>query len=242
VKTIAAMTKSFVNLLYPLHCAICEKSLPAADERGVCAFCAGQIRPNPKPHCASCGRSLQGAKGTCADCRKTPLHFTRAYSACLYEGATKELIHLFKYGNRRDLSKLLTGLLIDFIKDDRGIIDGITAVTFVPLHKKRLRERDFNQSEILASGIAKEFGISLVDVLEKIVSTRNQNELSREERLVNLQDAFDIKDTAKNYLQSSRILLIDDVMTTGATLDEASRVLLELGTAEVRCLTLARGI
>lgn len=242
MKTIAAITKSFVNLLYPLHCAICEKSLPAADEKGICAFCAGQIRPNPKPHCASCGRSLQGAKEICADCRKTSFYFTRAYSACLYEGATKELVHLFKYGNRRDLSKLLTGLLIDFIKDDREIIDGITAVTFVPLHKKRRRERDFNQSEIFASGIAKEFGILLIDALSKTAITKNQNELSRDERLVNLKGAFSIKDATKNHLQGSRILLIDDVMTTGATLDEASRVLIEGGAAEVRCLTLARGI
>jgi competence protein ComFC len=131
--------------------------------------------------------------------------------------------------------------LINFVKDNRGVREGIDAVTFVPLEKRRLRERGFNQSRILASSLSKEFGIPLVDALEKIRVTKHQNELSREDRLTNLGGAFRVKNTSRP-LKGLKVLLIDDVMTTGATLNACSLSLFNEGAAEIRCLTLARGV
>jgi len=221
-RPILAIAKNLVNLVYPPHCASCGKGLSPMDEFGVCGFCIGQVRRNPKPHLARQG-------------------FDRAYSALLYEDVLKELIHAFKYKRRISLSKLFARLLTEFIDNNPDIIEHIDLVTFVPLHNSRLREREFNQSKLLASKISDGFKIPLADTLDKIRSTRNQNELSRTERLVNLKGAFRIR-RGGDTVRGRHILLVDDVLTTGATLNECARVLKAAGTIEVRCLTLARGV
>lgn len=170
-------------------------------------------------------------------------YFSAAYSACLYEGPLKELIHKFKYNNRRMLSGVFTGIMLDFIKDVPEIIEGAGAITFVPLHKKRALTRAFNQSELLAELVGRKLGIPVISCLEKTRVTKNQNELSREERLVNLENVFRIKPNIESEaVEGADMLIIDDVMTTGATLNEASRALIDRGAKSVRCLTLARGI
>ncbi len=242
MNTITTAVKSLANLIYPLRCASCGKNLAVADEVGACGFCISQIRPNPKPYCRSCGRSLDDAHHLCPGCRKSPFHFSRAYSACLYEGALKDMIHAFKYKNNRTLSSLFTALITDFINDNREIIDTISVVTYVPLHTRRRQERGFNQSEALASGIARAFGIPMHSCLRKASHTKNQSELSRDERLVNVSGAFTAGGPGAHAVKGRYVLLVDDVMTTGATLNECSRALIEAGAVEVRCLTLARGL
>lgn len=132
--------------------------------------------------------------------------------------------------------------MTDFIKDEATFAEGIEMVTFVPLHRTRLRERDFNQSETLGRRIAAELALPATDCLEKTKHTANQNELSRQARLDNLKGAFQARGRRTPLFRDRAILLVDDVMTTGATLDECSRTLLAAGAREVRCLTLARGI
>ncbi len=170
-------------------------------------------------------------------------YFSSAYSACLYEGSLKELIHKYKYNNRRMLSDTFAGIMLDFIKENPDAVEGIDAITFVPLHRKRALARGFNQSELLASLIGKALGIPLTGCLEKTRLTKNQNELSREDRLINLKGAFRMKRNIEtDIVEGSDILIIDDVMTTGTTLNEMSRVLMNRGASRVRCLTLARGL
>jgi len=181
-------------------------------------------------------------KDFCPECRKMRPAFDFARSACLYESALRELIHKFKYGNRRALSGVFAGIMLDFIKEDPRLIKDMDIITFVPLHRRKAHARAFNQSELLARNIGREFGIPVIGCLEKIRPTKNQNELSREDRLVNVKGAFRIKPNQSADAVSGRgILLIDDVMTTGATLDETSRVLMVAGAKTVHCLTLARG-
>lgn len=237
---ITIIAKNFVNLFYPLHCAACKSALDPLNKSGLCSFCAGSIRANPKPYCVSCGRSMQSAAAYCAECGQKGFAFDRAWSACLYEGVLKELIHLFKYRGRVALSGILCGKLVEFIRDNREIIDSIDLITFVPLYKGRFNEREFNQSGILASAVSREFGVPISNMLKKAAKTRRQNELSRDERLTNLIGAF--KATDPSGLTGAKILVVDDVMTTGATLDECAKTLKAAGAAEVRCLTLARGL
>ncbi len=220
MKAAAAITKSFINLVYPIRCMVCVKDLDAFDELHVCNSCIGKIKRNSKPPCKR-------------------LYFEKAYSGYLYEDPLRELIHLFKYKSKISLSKILSNLMINYIKEYPEVLDGIDMISYVPLQNNRLRRRGFNQSRVLAVKVSVEFGIPFADALEKTRATRPQNELSREKRLINLKDAFKVRDAK---ISNKNILLIDDVMTTGATLDECSRTLLESGVKSVRCLTLARGV
>jgi competence protein ComFC len=225
VKTFSSISNKIINLIYPPYCGACKKTLSASNQTGVCGACIRQIKRHPKPDCRAAGPSFTGAR-----------------SACLYEGVLKELVHLFKYKNKRSLAALFAQYMLAFVKDEPSFIEGIELVTFVPLHRMRRRERDFNQSEALGRRIAAELGLPAADCLEKIRHTANQNELSRRVRLDNLKDAFRALGRQAPLFRGRTILLVDDVMTTGATLDECSRTLLEAGAREVRCLTLARGI
>jgi len=162
-----------------------------------------------------------------------------AYSACLYEGTLKELVHSFKYKGKTALANLFAKLMINCIRDNPEIAN-TDIITAVPLHRSRLREREFNQSLLLANKISKEFGMPVKHTLEKTVKTKYQNELLKSERLINLKDAFRVCDNV--FIKERHILLVDDVMTTGATLSECAHTLLSGGARQVTCFTLARGI
>lgn len=237
---IAAMAKYFINLFYPLHCPACRESIDPLSKTGVCGSCSASIRRNPRPYCRSCGRPVNHQGDKCGECAKLDLHFDRAYSACLYEERIKELVHKFKYGSGSSLAPFFSKIMLDFLGDNREIARGVEAVTYVPLDNRRLRERGFNQSRLLARGVAGEIGAPLIDTLKKIAPTKHQNELSREERLMNLRGAFRARRDVD--LAGKIIILVDDVMTTGATLSECSKALRDAGAKEVRCLTLARGV
>jgi ComF family protein len=131
--------------------------------------------------------------------------------------------------------------MVDFMKNDADITAGIDLLTFVPQSPGRLHKKGFNQSEMLVSNLSGAFGIPVIDALEKSRITKNQNELSRQERLINLIGAFRVKNSRAPSIKDKRILLIDDVMTTGATLNECAKTLLGGGAKEARCMTLARG-
>lgn len=240
IETIAAITESFVNLLYPLHCAVCKKPIFSSEGIPVCGQCKGLIRRNPRPYCRSCGRAVENSKSLCKECQKTKFHFDSSYSACLYDGVLKELIHLFKYNRKISLAGMLSELMIDFAGQADEVLKEIDIITFVPLGNARLKKRGFNQSGLLAFNLSKRFDLPLIDTLEKAAATRNQNELERKERLINVRGAFKARKGLD--LKGSRVLLIDDVMTTGATLDECARILSEAGARAVRCFTLARGL
>lgn len=162
-----------------------------------------------------------------------------AYSACLYEGTLKELIHKFKYNGRTALVNIFARLMLEYIKENPEILDA-DIITAVPLHKTRLKEREFNQSLLLANKISEGYNIPLEHALEKTVRTKYQNELTRIERQTNIKNAFKSRQDAG--INGKKVLLIDDVMTTGATLNECACALIAGGAKKVTCLTLARGI
>ena len=197
--------------------------LDPLNEFGVCSLCMNQIKRYPAP-----------------PTKNEPHGLTASHSACVYDGVLKELIHLFKYKRKTALANVLSGLMIDFVKDNPDVIKDIDILTFVPMQNHRYMGRGFNQSKMLALNLSREFAIPLRDLLDKTVTTRNQNELSRGERLTNLIGAFKIKNGVR--LEGLRALLVDDVMTTGATLSECASILLAKGARGVSAFTLARGI
>jgi len=238
--TIASLTKNFINLIYPLHCASCRKPLDPENDSSICGHCIGLIKPNPSPYCIYCGRSVDMAGCACDDCLENKPAFSRALSACLYDGKLKELILQFKYKGKMALSGDLSGLISDFLYSNSDILEGVDMITFVPICRDRMIKRGFNQSKILAKRLSDSYGIPMADCIEKTASTKNQNELSRQERLSNLKGAFRAKSAVN--LTGLTILIVDDVMTTGATLNECAIALSKSGAGSVRCITLARGL
>lgn len=240
--SLSVLVKNVLNLVYPVNCGVCKKSMDASDAAGVCAGCLSELDRNPMPQCAVCGRGMDNADRICGVCLKARPSFTAARSVLLYEGAVKELVRVFKYGNGRSLAAPLGDMMTDLLEKEGRLIRDVRLVTFVPMHRASIYERGFNQSELLARRISARSGLPVARLLEKVRRTRRQNELPREERLRNLKDAFRPYPECAGKLDGATVLIVDDVMTTGATLDECGRVLVEAGAGEVRCITLARGI
>jgi len=177
-------------------------------------------------------------KPQCGTCSKKDYVFTQAWSTGLYQGILKECIHLLKYNKKVFMAVPLGKLMTDFMNRylDFGNIDLIIPV---PLHPARLREREFNQSALLAEQIGKRLNIPLsLNNLVKVRPTRPQTGLTGKERLANIQQAFKIKNSSS--FSKKNVLLVDDVFTTGSTINECSTSLLQSGINNIYVLTLAR--
>jgi len=236
------MIKGLLDFVYPKVCLGCKNKLKVrADNTFICPDCWTKIKKNLPPFCHSCGRRLEKlaiAKNICPRCLKAKLHFDRAFSPCVYDGVVKELIHEFKYKGKDYLGPILSKLMIDFIKEYNLPMDCLDFIMPIPLHKTRLREREFNQAEILALAIAKEFNkLTLSDVLLRHRPTKTQTELQTHERLSNVSGSFSVNKFED--IIGKNILLVDDVLTTGSTSSEAALTLKEAGANIVFVLTLA---
>jgi ComF family protein len=166
------------------------------------------------------------------------LHFDRALSPTVYTGPIQELIQQFKYKGKDYLGELLSKLLLEFIRDYHLPLDDIDLIIPVPLHRTRLREREFNQALALGRPIARQFNKTITDaVLVRQKNTRTQTELAPALRLANVRGSFAVRDQA--LVTNKNILLVDDVLTTGATCSEAALALKNAGAKVVFVLTLA---
>lgn len=233
---------NFINIVYPKHCFICHDRLKSnALDNIVCMDCWSKIKKNIPPFCNRCGRHMESnqiLKNICGKCQRINLTFDRAFSPCLYEGALKEMIHQFKYSGKDYLGHTLSRLLINFIKDYNLDLKLFDLIMPMPLHQRKLREREFNQARILSDFVASEFDIKLSkNHLVRIRDTSTQTDLNDEQRWRNVKDAFIVKQESE--LKRKNILLIDDVLSTGATCSEAARVLKNAGCGIVFVLTLA---
>jgi len=174
----------------------------------------------------------------CPACQKQSFYFDRAISPCAYEGVMRELIHKFKYQNKDYLSSLLSKLLIEFINQYQIRLDDFDLVMPIPLHKIKLREREFNQAELIARRLAEGFSIRLSSAnLWRKQNRQPQAELKTDKRWKNIRGCFALRDPQE--VKGKNIFLIDDVLTSGATCCEASSVLKKAGAGSVFVLTLA---
>ncbi len=236
-------TEGFINLLYPLSCFGCEISLGPESNVPLCSECFEKIKKNPLPYCKICGRSMNKEKSyrtICNECTSGNFYFTRAWSCCIYEGIIKDAILRFKYTDSMYLAPIFREIFADFIKEnlDKDIVDMVVPV---PLFSSKQRERGFNQSNILADLIRALLNKPVFsNMLKKIRPTRPQQELNRRERLSNLKGAFVVRELGD--VKNKNIMLVDDVLTTGSTINECSRILKEALCKNVFALTLARGI
>ena len=236
------LLKGLKDLVYPDCCAACgNKIIPGAEKKLICASCWDKIEMNLPPFCLSCGRHLEGlniGKNICTGCLKIKFHFDRAFSPCKYSGTIKKLIHDFKYSGNDYLGHTLGEMMNSFIREYNLPLQDLDFIIPVPLHKSRMREREFNQAQILSGQIAERFDKKVLpQVLTRHKATKSQTELTPEERRLNLENSFCV--TRPELIKEKDLLLVDDVLTTGATSNQAAKSLKESGARRIILLTLA---
>lgn len=228
---------SAIAVLLAPACAACSTLLEHPTRGPVCPACWQGITFISPPVCDSCGDPLLTWKDAgienrrCGRCRRGGGHVVRARAIGAYDGSLRSIVHALKYGGRRSLAPRLATLL-DRCGSD--VFEGAHAVVPVPLHRSRQRTRGFNQAE----EIARHLRLPMVRALKRVRRTVSQTDLPEAHRRANVRGAFSLVRGAP--VRGAVIVVVDDVSTTGATLDACARVLLEGGAREVRALTVAR--
>jgi ComF family protein len=241
--SILALIDAALSLIYPAVCQVCGAARADASESFVCSGCRSSIRFIKPPFCDRCGLPFPGSLTTrfeCSNCRDVDLAFSRARSVVVARDAILEVIHRYKYQRALWFEPFLARLLVNCAAPDLAKAKWNWIVP-VPLHATKQREREFNQAERLARHLSRATNIDLnTRLLRRTLPTRTQTLLSRAERLKNVRQAFSLRKSVA--LKGERIVLVDDVFTTGATTGACARVLRARGAGEVCVWTLARGI
>jgi ComF family protein len=231
-----------LDVLFPPLCHVCRKFIPAAGDLHICPDCRELMPPIVAPLCTVCGIPFigSGSDHVCGSCCTSVPRFDAARAALAYEGASRDLIHSFKYRNkthlRRPLALLTMERLSEFIYSRQPDL-----IMAVPLHRKKLSSRGFNQAILLGEIFSQRLNIPLDRRnLRRIRWTEPQVNLAAVDRRTNVKGAFLIHDSV--LVKDRRILLVDDVLTTGSTVEECSRVLKASGAADVTVITVARAL
>lgn len=233
------LLRALSSLFYPSLCALC--SAPVSEGEYLCDECARKAPRIKPPFCAKCSEPFPGAiteSFACANCAHRTLHFESAVSAFRSRGVVRKIVHEFKYGHHQHLRHPIADWLAETLDDPRLAGRHFDAVVPVPLHPARKRERGFNQAELLAELLAARAGLPLRNALQRIRYTTTQTAFDRAERMENLRDAFRLRKNAD--VRGLRVLLVDDILTTGSTLSECARVLKAGGALSVHAATAAR--
>jgi len=232
-----------LSFVYPETCQLCGNSRATLDESYICDVCRNDIHYITPPFCERCGLSFEGAITTifeCSNCRDHKLHFSYARAVVVFRDGMLDLIHKYKYNRALWFEPFLAGLLVNAAKPHLSS-DEWQYIVPVPLYPAKLREREFNQAERLANHLSAATQIPIHNrLLRRVLPTRTQTLLTREERIANVRKAFAIRPGVS--LNGERLVLIDDVLTTGATTSACARVLLAAGASAVCVWTVARGI
>ena len=233
-----------LGFIYPEVCQICHEARATPAEGFVCATCWRQVRFIRPPFCERCGLPFAGDITTafeCTNCREMELYFSSARSAVVAKGLVLEVIHRFKYQRALWFEDFLADLLI---REAAPVLRGEPwdYLVPVPLHPAKEREREFNQAEHLARRLSLATAIPVnTRLLQRVQATRTQTLLTRPERAKNVHSAFALRQPGQR-LSGARIVLLDDVFTTGATTSACARVLRAAGAGEVCVWTVARGL
>jgi ComF family protein len=241
------MLHYLINFIYPLRCAACDARMDLGATARICADCIALIERIPEPICQVCGVPLESSNGIdrCRACADSPPHFGRARALARYRPGVGEsgqvvpsMIQRHKYGRDQSLSHALAQCIGDNFPLNG---DDYERVIPVPLHRRRLRWRGFNQAALLGKAVARRIKCPLdVVTLARIRDTPPQTSQDSMQRRHNVHGAFVV--TRPHRIANRSLLLVDDVITTGATLDECARTLRAAGARRVDVFTLARAV
>ena len=232
------------NIVFPGKCLLCNDSTGLNTEN-ICSKCMDKIAFIKGSTCARCGIPFEVSYSLEDNldylwqrCRIFSPSFDMALSACRYDGVIKEIISAYKYQNKPYLGNDIISIMLRVV--ERGLVElSPELIIAVPLHVKRLRERGYDQAYILAEGIGRYLNIPVsCGNLTRIRYTVPQVNLSRDERIKNVKGAFSVKDT--HELKGKRVFLIDDVFTTGATIEECVKIIRDAGAEKIYVVTVAR--
>lgn len=251
--------------LFPtgLKCIGCKCELDYTQINGFCGNCYKNLPFINGKVCIRCGKPLSdGYDNICYNCKNTNYHFEKMTAAFEYKDIIKSLIYKYKYGNAVDLSLYFS----EFLARKLASMDcKIDYITFIPLHKNRYKQRGYNQSELLAQRLSSILNIPILDSLCRIKDTPTQTKLSRVERIENIKGAIEKKflstltlykknknyleiescdtfETKSSILKSKNILIVDDIYTTGTTMETTTNILLTLGASKIYGISIAHAI
>ena len=245
VSRIRVISDGFLNLFYPESCFICSSPVARRQDCGLCDECWRKVLSLriEGACCPSCSAPLpnfaEGSESLCLDCVRQPPPYSGARSFGYYSTELRQAIHELKFQGRRTLVQLLAPLLADVFFESWQRED-FDFLTDVPLHPSRRRERGFNQAELLCRALAQIIGLPKFESMRRTASTRSQVGLSDAQRLENVRNVFNCAHIDR--VAGKRILLVDDVMTTGATVASAAQTLIDAGAKKISILTVARAI
>jgi len=243
-ESVPGFMRQAIRFLLPVDCATCGSPLTDDPIPYFCASCWGSISSLIHPRCARCDRPFASPIATayspdhvCQPCAVRPPSYTKAWTLYPYLPPLQDAICLFKYRGKVALASPLARLMIDRLPP----LDSVDLIMPVPLHSQRLREREFNQSLLLADRIGRYLNtpVSFTNLI-RVAPSPAQTTLSRKDRLKNLRGAFTLRHPAS--IADTRILLIDDVFTTGTTVNECAKTLRKAGSGDVFVLTLGRTV
>ncbi len=223
-----------LNMIYPPRCPVCDGILYEKDRIGrpaVCRKCVPLLKRISYPSCMKCGKQLEDEKQElCHDCAGRAHDYVRGVAAFSYTDAMKNSMYAFKYNNRREYADFYADSICDFYGNTiRGWKADV--IMPVPLHKSRLRTRGYNQAALLGRCLARKLDIPYDEkTLFRTRKTTPLKELSDKERVTGLKSAFQVSGNSVEY---KKIILADDIYTTGATIDECARTLLSAGASEI---------
>lgn len=218
-----------LSLIFTKRCRFCESVTDIREE--ICEKCKNEIFTVDGDICFKCG-----CKKSDCTCKGKARYYMSICAPYYYVGAVKKAISLLKFHNNKNMAETLANDMLKTFNERYSQLD-FDICTFVPAHKKEFKKRGYNQAQLISEIISEKTGIPLHEILEKNFETAPQHSLNESMRSGNLLGAIGLKENLQTDIVDKRILLCDDVKTTGATLDECAKTLLINGAAEVRCIT-----
>lgn len=232
--------ESVHDTLFPPHikCIICGDDLPTTRQIEICDACLPRFEYIAQDRCCQhCGAPVYGEAKYCFNCKDNDRHFDEGRSVFVYAGAIESLVSGLKFGNKPYLARTLGAYLAQLYREKDWQVDFVVPVPMTP---GRIKERGYNQAALLATAFCQNTNLPLrLDVLVKTKDTSQQKELSMRERQENIRDAFAVSD--KKVVRQQSVLIIDDVMTTGATASACALALKKAHAQKVYVITLAHG-
>ncbi len=237
------MFQYLIDMLYPIRCPVCREIVVPKGQR-ICVGCREKLKLIEEPRCKKCSKPVEEEEEEyCSDCLRKNFHYVRGYALWVYDAVMKESMADFKYRNKKEYARFyVEELLFHYGETIKKL--SFDALVPVPIHRSKYRLRGYNQAAVLAGGIGKELGIPVLnELLIRVKKTLPQKQLNDRERLKNLQEAFQMNSKAADSFgkELNRVLLVDDIYTTGSTIEACTGILQEHGVKEVYFMTVCIG-